>query len=410
MTFEWFVSLRYLKAKRKQSFISLISIISVAGVAIGVMALIIVLAVMTGFSDELRDKILGINSHVVVQKLGDTLTNYRDTEKILKDIPGVIASTPYIYAQAMITSDSGGGNGAILRGIDPKSAKEVIKLASHLKGASLEDLETNPIGRKVPGIILGKELANQLRVYKNDKIKLMSSAGSLTPIGIIPRIRTCRVVGIFQTGMYEYDSSMAYVSLETAQEFLELGDTVHGIELKLTDIYQANTIAEKIVTNLGPSYLAKDWMRMNKNLFSALQLEKTSLSIIVALVVLVAAFNIVSTLIMVVMEKNKDIAILKTMGATSRQILQIFIYEGLVIGISGTILGIVSGLAVCKILSKYQFIKLPDVYPLSTLPVKVIPQDVLLIGACAIFITFAATLYPSWQASKVDPAASLRYE
>ncbi len=409
MTFEWFVSLRYLKAKRKQSFISLISIISVAGVMIGVMALIIVLAVMTGFTDELREKILGINSHIVVQKIGTTLDNYKETERQLKEIPGVVAATPYLYSQSMITSDSS-GTGAILRGINPETAGSVIKLDEHLKSGKIEDLATSQADGRLPGIILGSELARQLRVYQNDRIKLMSSSGPLTPIGIIPRIRTCRVVGIFQTDMYEYDSSMAYVSLQTAQEFLEMGEDVHGIELKLADIYQANNIAHQIVNKLGMSYAAKDWMRMNKNLFSALQLEKTALSIIVALVVIVAAFNIVSTLIMVVMEKTKDIAILKSMGATSNHIMKIFIYEGLVIGLTGTILGILGGISACKILSKYQFIKLPDVYPISTLPVKIIPQDVFLIGICAVFITFAATLYPSWQASRVDPAAALRYE
>lgn len=376
---------------------------------IGVMALIIVLAVMTGFTNELRNKILGINSHIVVQRLGDVLDDYKTTEERLKEIPGVIATTPYLYAQTMITSSSS-GTGAILRGIDPESASSVIKLQEHLQIGDISNLSDTDEAGHVPGIILGSELAQQLRVYRNDKIKLLSSSGPLTPIGIIPRIRTCRVVGIFKTDMYEYDSSMAYVSLQTAQEFLELDGTVHGIELKLADIYQADTIAKQIVEHLGSTFIAKDWMRMNKNLFSALQLEKTALSIIVALVVLVAAFNIVSTLIMVVMEKTKDIAILKSMGATSGNIMKIFIYEGLVIGISGTTLGILGGLATCKILSKYQFIKLPDVYPISTLPVNVIPHDVILIAASAIIITFAATLYPSWQASRVDPAAAMRYE
>lgn len=409
MRLEWFVSLRYLKAKRKQGFISLISFISVAGVAIGVMALIIVLSVMTGFTDELRDKILGINSHIIVQKIGRLSEHPQQLQNTIGTIPGVVATTPYVFSQTMITSGSA-GTGAILRGIDPLSANKVLELDRHLSGAKTSDLLQPDGSRDLPGIILGSELAKQLRVYKNDKIRLMSTSGPLTPIGIIPKVKTCRVIGTFQTDMYEYDSSLAYVSLPTAQEFLELGQAVHGIELKLQDIYQARDISQLVEEKLGGDFIAKDWILMNKNLFSALQLEKTALSIIVALVVIVAAFNIVSTLIMVVMEKNKDIAILKSMGATSAQIMKIFVYEGLVIGLTGTIFGIIGGLGVCKLLSKYQFIKLPDVYPLTTLPVKVLPHDILLIASSAIIITLLATLYPSWQASRIDPATALRYE
>lgn len=409
MRLEWFVSLRYLKAKRKQGFISLISLISVAGVAIGVMALIIVLSVMTGFTEELRDKILGINSHIVVQQVGRLTTAPQDLQKTISEIPGIIATTPYIFSQTMISSGSS-GTGAILRGIDPASANKVLELDRHLSGARTADLLGADGERGLPGIILGSELARQLNVYKHDRIRLLSTSGPLTPIGIIPKVKTCRVIGTFQTDMYEYDSSLAYVSLTTAQEFLELGQAVHGIELKLADIYQARKISQLVEEKLGGDFIAKDWIMMNKNLFSALQLEKTALSIIVALVVIVAAFNIVSTLIMVVMEKNKDIAILKSMGATSTQVMKIFVYEGLVIGLTGTILGIIGGLAACKLLSKYQFIKLPDVYPLSTLPVKVLPHDIMLIAASAVIITLLATLYPSWQASRIDPATALRYE
>lgn len=409
---EWFISRRYLKAKRKQGFISLISIISVAGVAIGVMALIIVLAVMTGFTNELRVKILGINSHIIVQKYGGTIDNYPKVAKKIREIPGVTATTPYIFSQTIIIGDEG-GSGAILRGISPGSAAQTLKLGKYIKGCRLSDLNTTKAdknGRQLPGIILGSELARQLRVYRGDKVRLMSISGPLTPIGIIPRLKTCQVLGVFKSDMYEYDSAMAFVSLATAQEFLELGKAVHGIEVRLKNIYQAGDIAKQIQRRLGLNYITKDWMRMNKNLFSALQLEKTALSIIVALVVLVAAFNIVSTLIMVVMEKSKDIAILKAMGASSSQIMKIFIYEGLVIGLSGTILGLIGGLTVCKLLARYHFIKLPDVYPISTLPVEIVPHDIILICASAVLITLLATLYPSWQAARVDPATALRYE
>ena len=409
MRFEWFVCLRYLKAKRKHNFISLISIISVAGVAIGVMALIIVLAVMTGFTDELRDKILGINSHIVVQRLDQRISDYAGLEKQLAKMPGIVATTPYVVTQTMITSGDA-GTGAILRGIDSKSANRVLDLNSNLKGCRVTDLERPKGSGRLPGIILGAELAKQLRVFQGSRIRLMSMAGEISPIGILPRIKTCEVIGIFKTDMYEYDSVMAFVSMSVAQDFLELGHDVHGVEVRLADIFEAHDMARQIEKNLGQGTIARDWISMNKSLFSALELEKKSMFIIITLVVIVAAFNIVSTLIMVVMEKNKDIAILKSMGATAAQIMKIFIYEGLIIGLSGTLAGVGGGLFVCDILRRYKFIKLPDVYPISTLPVEVVTQDVLLISASAVLITLLATLYPSWQAAKIDPATALRYE
>lgn len=412
MSFEWFICLRYLKAKRKQSFISLITIISVVGVAVGVMALIVVLAVMTGFTDEFRAKILGVNSHIVIQKFGGEITDPERVREQILATPGVIGASPYIYTQALITGGEG-GTGAVLRGIDPDTASTVTSLDKHLTEGALADLisSAQPDGsRPVPGIIVGRDLARQLNIEVGDRVKLISPSGPLTPMGIIPRLKACRLVGIFETGMYEYDSSLIYVSLDTARDFLNLSEGVHGIEISLTDIYAADRIARQLEDELGSGYIAKDWIRLNKNLFSALSLEKTALSIIVALIVLVAAFNIVSTLIMVVMEKSRDIAILKAMGATSAKIMRIFIYEGLVIGVTGTILGVVGALGLCELLSRYQFIKLPEVYPMSTLPIKILPWDITLIALSAVLITFLATLYPSWQASRVEPAEALRYE
>lgn len=411
MRYEWFVSLRYLRAKRKQGFISLISLISVAGVCVGVMALIVVLAVMTGFTDALRAKILGINSHIIVQQIGGVMSDYRQLQPVVGKVDGVIASTPYIYTQTMLTGGRGGVTGAVVRGIDPSSASRVIALADQLTAGSLGALNGKAAGEGLPGIILGKELARQLGVGVDDSVRLFSPAGPLTPMGVIPQIKTCRVVGIFESGMFEYDSSLAYVSIVTAQKFLDLGDMVHGLEIKVNDIYQAMRIAGRIENALGAGYVAKDWISMNKNLFSALKLEKTAMFIVLVLIVLVAAFNIISTLTMVVMEKGKDIAILKSMGASSASILRIFIYEGLVVGVGGTVLGLAGGLLLCELLSRYQFIKLPgDVYPMTTLPIKVLPMDVSLIAVSAVLITLLATLYPSWQASRIEPAVALRYE
>ena len=414
MGYEWFISLRYLKAKRRQGFISLISIISMAGVAVGVMALIVVLAVMTGFTDSLRDKILGINSHIIVQKMGRTIANHRELGQLTMKIDGVLAATPYTYSQTMISVPDA-SSGAVVRGIDPSTAGNVLSLEKQITQGSLAPLaaESDPSGsgHNLPGIILGSELARQLRVSVGYNIRLFSPSGPLTPMGVIPKIKTCRVVAIFETGMYEYDSSLAYVSLATAQEFLELGDGVHGLELKVKDIYKVSEITVDLEEKLGFGYVVKDWIGMNRNLFSALRLEKTAMFIVLALIVLVAAFNIISTLIMVVMSKGKDIAILKSMGATSKGIMLIFIYEGLIIGLTGTVLGVAGGLGLCKILSKYQFIQLPsNVYPITTLPVKVLPQDVTLVAVSAALITLLATVYPSWQASKIEPAVALRYE
>jgi len=421
MGYEWFISLRYLKARRRQGFISLISLISVAGVSVGVMALIVVLAVMTGFTDSLRDKILGINSHIVIQRLGRGISDYRTLSETILQTKGVLAATPYTYSQTMLSVPDA-SSGAVVRGIDPATANNVLSLNSQLIEGSVTALEAenqkqnpesaeNSRSTSLPGIILGKELARSLRVDLGDNIRLFSPSGPLTPMGVIPKIKTCRIVGIFDTGMYEYDSSLAYISITTAQDFLELQDAVHGLELRVDDIYKASDIAEELEKKLGFGYVVKDWINMNKNLFSALKLEKTAMFIVLALIVLVAAFNIISTLIMVVMSKGKDIAILKSMGATSKGIMKIFVYEGLIIGLTGTVIGVIGGLALCEVLSRYQFIKLPsDVYPITTLPVKILPMDVTLVAISAALITLLATLYPSWQASKIDPAVALRYE
>lgn len=406
--FEWFISFRYLRARHKQKFISLISLISVAGITVGVMALIVVLAVYSGFTGGLRDQILGINSHIIVQRAGGIIPEYNLVRDRILTVDNVTGATPYLYAQTLL-SGSKGGTGVVLRGIDPTTATNVISLPKQMVEGSVDDLVLEKDAR-IPNIILGIAMARDLYVERGDKVRLISPSGPLTPMGIIPKIKTCRVSGIFESGMYEYDSTIAYMAISDVQNFLESGDVVHGIEVTVheKELNRADQVAKQIVDVLGTPFVAKDWMSMNRNLFAAFKLEKIGMFICVALIILVAALNIISALIMVVMEKEQDIAILKSMGATSGSIMKIFFYQGLVIAFLGTFLGVSGGLGLCDLLSRYQFIELPsNVYPMNTLPIKVLPMDVTIIAIAAIVITLSATIYPSWKASKVKPAEVL---
>ena len=414
MSYELFIGLRYLKAKRKQTFVSLITLISIAGVMVGVTALIVVIAVMNGFKEDLRDKILGVTSHVVISRFDGNISKYQEVRAKVGEVSGVNAATPFIYTQVMISSRKA-ISGAVLRGIEPKTASKVINLPKNMRAGSLEELEAEnkPEGmRSTPGIILGNELARNIGALRGEPVTVISPLGRLTPLGRVPRSQTFRVAGIFDSGMYEYDSTIAYVSLWAAQRFLGIGDRVTGIEVRVDDIYEADRVARAIGKTLdGYPYWSRDWMRMNKNLFSALKLEKIVMFIILTLIILVAAFNIVGTLIMVVIEKTRDIAILKSMGATRRSIMKIFMIEGAVIGLVGTLLGLLGGYTLCTLLATYKFIELPsDVYYISTLPVQMNPLDVALIALAAIVITLAASVYPAWQASRFDPAEAIRYE
>jgi len=407
--FELFIGLRYLKAKRKQTFVSVISFISISGVAIGVMALIIVLGVMTGFSDDLRNKILGAKSHLVISQYGAGITNYREIMEKVEKTKDVVSTTPSIYSQVMLSSSSN-ALGVVLKGIDVDSAPKVTNLASIIKEGSLSDLK-GPASSGRPGILLGKELAMILGVFRGDNIKVISPFGTMTPGGMVPRSKEFTVVGIFDSGMYEYDSTLSYISLDNAQHFLNKPGVVTGIEVKVKEIYRAKQTARKIGKKLGIDYRVRDWMEMHKNLYAALKLEKMAMFIILVLIILVAAFNIVGTLIMVVNDKHKDIAILKSMGARSLSIMKIFILEGLIIGLTGTTLGIVGSFLLAFLQNTYHIIALPpDVYYISHLLIKITPRDLILVVFSAISITLLATIYPSWQASKLDPVEALRYE
>ncbi len=409
MKFEWFIGLRYLRAKHRHGFISLISLISVGGITVGVIALIVVLAVFSGFTDGLRDQILGVNSHIIVQRMGGSIKDYEITRDRLLTVNGIVGATPYLYAQTLLSSASG-GNGVVLRGIDPATAGNVISLPKQMTSGSIDDLLADSSVTGIPNIILGKNLANDLRVQVNDRVKLISPSGPLTPMGVIPKIKTCRISGIFETGMFEYDSTLAYMSISEVQAFLGIEDIVHGIEVAVDrgDLNRADKIAAMIPEKIGGGFTAKDWMMMNRNLYAAFKLEKIGMFIAVALIILVAALNIISALVMVVMEKSKDIAILKSMGATSQAIMRIFFLQGMVIAVAGTTLGVLGGLGLCELLSRYQFIELPsNVYPMTTLPIKVLPLDVTIIAVSSIVITLLATLYPSWKASAVQPAEVL---
>ena len=416
MRYEWFIGLRHLKAKRKQTFISIITLISIIGFALGVWALIVVLAVMSGFEKTLKEKILGTQAHLVVLKTNqEGMDQYEEVVKEVEQVKGVVSATPFILSQVMLSSESN-VFGVVLNGIDPDRVGKVIELAHNMKAGRLQDLKAEG---ESPGIILGVELAKRLGVSINDPIQVISPLGTMTPMGMMPKMKRFRVVGIFYSGMYDFDNTLAYISISSAQKFLNMDSRVTGIEIKTDDIYKVKKIGKEIRQKLGFPFWTRDWMEMNRNLFSALKLEKVAMFIILVLIVLVAAFNIISTLIMVVMEKNKDIAILKSMGAPSKGILRIFIIEGGVIGVVGTFFGTVIGLATALNLEKvsgfvenlFGFKILPsDVYYIDKLPSQVNPQDVVMIVITTILISLLATLYPSWRASRLDPAEGLRYE
>ena len=390
---EFFVSWRYLIARRKERFISLISIISILGIAVGVMALIVVIAVMNGFDQELRNKIVSINPHIIVEKQGG-IENPQELITLLNKREEVQGASEFINAQALLKSEDE-VTGVLLRGVDPEKEAQVSGFDEYITAGSmrLEDDE----------IIIGSELAKRFYIAIGDEISIISSHRN--------KGTTLEVVGIFSSGMYEYDINLVVTNIKTAQYIFGLKDMVGGIGVRLDNLYDAKSVRMSLQEELGFSYWVRDWISLNRNLFSALRLEKIAMFVIVTLIVVVACFNIAGTLIMMVMEKTKDIGILKAIGATNRSIKKIFTIEGAIIGTIGTTLGVAMGFLLCYLLDTYEFIHLPsDIYYLEKLPVKMSPVDSLVIVASALVISLFATVYPARQAASLKPAESLRYE
>jgi lipoprotein-releasing system permease protein len=416
MRYPFFIGLRYLRAKRSEGFLSLITAISTGGVAVGVLTLNVVLAVMTGFEEDLRDRILGFTPHVVVSDYGASMSIDPAVETRLRAVPGVAAADAFVQGQAMLASGTDVA-GVLVRGVHPK-AGGAIDFSRHLRGGQIDDLATRHTVRRddsgatveLPGIILGTELARQLNVAVGEPISVVAPAGVPTVVGMVPKVRRFAVVGLFEAGMLEYDSALAFVSLSDGQRFFGLGDAVSGIELRTADLDAADDVKARIAGQLNFPYKVQSWRDLNHNLFAAIRLEKFVYFLVLTLIVLVAAFNIVATLVMVVMEKRRDIAVLKSMGATRRGIAEIFITKGLIIGGVGTAAGTVLGLVLCVLLRRYVIPLPPGVFYTPTLPVKIYPEYFVLVVAVSLVICLLATLYPARQAARLVPVEAIRYD
>ena len=407
LPFELHIALRYLLAKRKQAFISVISLISTLGVTVGVMALVIALALMTGLQGEIRDRILGANPHIYVWKTGGIIDYHAESDK-LRQLPHVVGAAPAILGKAMVSSVRN-PDFVNLTGIDPALEASVSDLKSALQTGTLDAL--NPSGDdSAGGILLGKDLARNLGVTVGDSVSVVTPEGTLSPMGMIPRARRLRVAGTFSLGLYELDTSTGFVALDVAKRLFgkEQADL---IQLRVDDILAAPEIARSITAGLGDQYLATDWTEMNRSFFQALVLEKIAMSLTIGLIMMVAALNIVASLVLLVMEKHRDIAILKTMGANARSVTAIFVMQGVIIGIIGTAVGATAGYVLASILDRYKLIKIPmDVYQVSHVPFKVLPFELAMVVLAAVLVCLVATIYPSRQAARLDPAQALRYE
>ncbi len=408
LPFEAFVATRYLLARRKQAFISLISFISILGVMVGVMALLIALALMTGLQGELRDRIVGSSAHVYVFRAGEGIRDAKAEVAKLSQLPHVIGAAPAVIGQGLLTSVQGAQAPVTIKGIDPSLEPSVTDIRRAIKSGSLDAVRQKAEG--MDGLALGQDLANTLGVHVGDTVTLLTPEGTLTPFGLGPRTRTLKVVGIFSLGLYEFDNAYAMLDLPVAERLLAK-DHPDFVQLRLDDMFSAPAISANIQEALGLEYSTQDWADMNKSLFSALKLEKMAISITIGLIVMVAALNIVASLVLLVMEKSRDIAILKTMGSSAASIRRIFMLQGLIIGLVGTAGGALAGCTLIYILDRYKLIHVPiDVYQISYVPFTLMPLDFLAVIAAAVLICFVATIYPSRQASRLDPAQALRYQ
>lgn len=414
MSFPLFIASRYLVSRSKRTFISVISVMSVLGVAIGVAALVIVMSVYNGVTDEMREKILGANPHIMVMStragaFDAVSANGEGASPLerIRSVPGVVSAAPFLYAEVLL-STPGGATGLVVRGVDPAQA-ETMPLLNRL-----EDGDAESLGKSggPAGILVGHDLARRFHLRPGSRVNLMSPAGQRTTVGFVPKLKSFRVAGIFKSGMSEFDSRLAYVSLTAAQELMGFpAGRVSGVEAFVRNPYDAVDIARDIAESLGAPFYTRNWIDMNANLFAALQMERFGMFIVLLMVILVGSFSIITSLIMLVMEKTRDIAILMSMGATAGAVRRIFMLQGAIIGAVGTSLGYVLGIVLALLLKKYQFIELPPgVYMMDTLPVIIEPLDLAVIGVVAMFLCFVATLYPARQASRLIPAEALRYE
>lgn len=405
MNYELFIASRYLRAKRKQAFISVITFISTLGIAIGVMALVIALALITGFQEDVQDKILGATSHIMVSDMsGEGLSGYQDLIAKVRGISGVQVVSPVIYDMVLINGPYK-SKGGMLKGIDFDLDKAHSPWLARLDQGSL------PSDSPREGILLGKELAFSIGASVGDVVTILTSSSRLSPLGLIPKTKRFQVSGLFSTGLYEFDSTTALISLRSAQKFFGLEDKINHLQIKIADIFRATEVAEQMRLVLPPTTYVTTWMELNRSLFSALKLEKNIMFLTITLIVVVAALNIIATLILMVMEKTRDIGILMAIGAPSRSIRKVFFFQGAMIGFIGTTAGVLLGLLCCWLANTFQLIKVPvDIYQITYVPFHIKPIDLVVIIGVSLSISLLSTLFPSQRASRVDPVIALKYE